>query len=56
VDAKFLATETVGFFTGVYVGLYATGNGKACKASADYDWFEYRVDPTPQNQARGFGL
>lgn len=29
VDSKYLATETVGFFTGVYVGLYATGNGKA---------------------------
>lgn len=56
VDAKFLATETVGFFTGVYVGLYATGNGQACRASADYDWFEYRVDPTPQNQAGGLGL
>ncbi len=40
-DAKFLATETVGFFTGVYVGLYATGNGKASEANADYDWFEY---------------
>jgi len=41
VDSKFLATETVGFFTGVYVGLYATGNGKASKTNADYDWFEY---------------
>ena len=41
VDAKFLATETVGFFTGVYVGLYATGNGKASIAPADFDWFEY---------------
>lgn len=40
-DAKFLATETVGFFTGVYVGLYATGNGKASETNADYDWFEY---------------
>lgn len=43
VDSKFLATETVGFFTGVYVGLYATGNGKASTANADYDWFEYKV-------------
>jgi len=46
VDSKFLATETVGFFTGVYVGLYATGNGKVSTANADYDWFEYIViDP-----------
>lgn len=43
-DSKFLATETVGFFTGVYVGLYATGNGKASAVNADYDWFEYVVD------------
>jgi xylan 1,4-beta-xylosidase len=41
VDAKFLSSETVGGFTGVYVGLYATGNGKPSTASADYDWFEY---------------
>jgi alpha-N-arabinofuranosidase len=44
VDAKFLATETVGFFTGVYIGLYATGNGKPSAANADYDWFEYVVE------------
>ncbi len=47
VDSKFLATETVGWFTGVYVGLYATGNGKECKSNADYDWFEYVVNDTP---------
>jgi len=44
VDAKFLATETVGWFTGVYVGLYATGNGAASAAHADYGWFEYVAD------------
>lgn len=42
VDSKFLATETVGFFTGVYVGLYASGNGEVSQAYADYDWFEYK--------------
>jgi len=47
VDSKFLATETVGFFTGVYVGMYATGNGQPSDAYADYDWFEYLVDDTP---------
>ncbi|WP_320111044.1 glycoside hydrolase family 43 protein [Draconibacterium orientale] len=40
-DAKFLATETVGFFTGIYVGLYASGNGKTSEANADFDWIEY---------------
>jgi alpha-N-arabinofuranosidase len=37
--AKYLSSETVGGFTGVYVGLYVTGNGKACTTNADYDWF-----------------
>jgi xylan 1,4-beta-xylosidase len=41
VDSKFLSSETVGGFTGVYVGLYATGNGKACREAAVFDWFEY---------------
>jgi xylan 1,4-beta-xylosidase len=39
--ARYLSSETVGGFTGVYVGFYATGNGKVCTANADYDWFEY---------------
>ncbi len=29
-------------FTGVYVGMYATGNGRRSTANADFDWFEYR--------------
>jgi xylan 1,4-beta-xylosidase len=41
VMARYLSSETVGGFTGVYVGFYATGNGKTCTANADYDWFEY---------------
>ena len=41
VNSKFLSSETVGWFTGVYVGLYTTGNGKASGSPADYDWFEY---------------
>ncbi len=47
VDSKFLSSETVGGFTGVYVGLYATGNGKHSNASADFDWFEYKINDTP---------
>lgn len=42
VPSKYLSSETAGGFTGLYVGLYATGNGKTCSASADYDWFEYQ--------------
>lgn len=41
VMARYLSSETVGGFTGVFVGLYSTGNGKVCKANADYNWFEY---------------
>ena len=40
-DAKYLSTETVGRFTGVYVGFYATGNGTPSKSKANYEWFEY---------------
>jgi alpha-N-arabinofuranosidase len=28
-------------FTGVVIGLFATGNGAPCKVPADFDWFEY---------------
>lgn len=41
VDARYLSTETVGWFTGVYVGLYATGNGKKNNDWASFDYFEY---------------
>jgi xylan 1,4-beta-xylosidase len=53
VMARYLSSETVGGFTGVYVGLYATGNGKVCTSDADYDWFEY-VKNESQGQNTGF--
>jgi alpha-N-arabinofuranosidase len=28
-------------FTGVVIGVYALGNGRRCRAPADFDWFEY---------------
>ncbi|HKM94783.1 MAG TPA: glycoside hydrolase family 43 protein [Prolixibacteraceae bacterium] len=40
-DSRFLSTQTVGWFTGLYVGMYATGNGKTVKAPAIYNWFDY---------------
>jgi alpha-N-arabinofuranosidase len=36
-EARYLATETAGGFTGVYLGMYSSGKG-----TADFDWFEYR--------------
>jgi xylan 1,4-beta-xylosidase len=43
---KDLSVEVIGFehgmcFTGVYFGMYATGNGEKCTSPADFDWFEY---------------
>ena len=37
-----LSSEAVGGFTGVYMGLYASGNGQTNSVPADFDWFEYR--------------
>ena len=36
-----LSSETIGGFTGVYVGMYATGNGMRSAVPADFNWFEY---------------
>jgi alpha-N-arabinofuranosidase len=36
-----LSTEASGIFTGLYAGLYATGNGKRATPPAYFDWFEY---------------
>ncbi|MGO8948206.1 MAG: family 43 glycosylhydrolase, partial [Ktedonobacterales bacterium] len=42
-EARYLATEVAGGFTGVYFALYATANGGQRAAPADFDWFEYRA-------------
>ena len=38
---RHLSSEVAGGFTGVYFGLYATGNGKECISPAFFDWFDY---------------
>lgn len=38
---RYLSSEVAGGFTGVYIGMYATGNGRRCGSPADFDWFEY---------------
>jgi alpha-N-arabinofuranosidase len=40
-EARYLATEVAGGFTGVYFAMYATGNGAPCSHAADFDWFDY---------------
>jgi alpha-N-arabinofuranosidase len=43
---RYMASEVAGGFTGVYIGLYATGNGSPCAAPADFDWFDYEAAET----------
>ncbi len=43
VLTKDLASETIGGFTGVYFGMYATGNGEPSTTPADFDWFDYNI-------------
>jgi alpha-N-arabinofuranosidase len=40
-DTKYLSSETAGGFTGVYIAMFATGNGQDSAANADFDWFDY---------------
>lgn len=42
-ETRYLSTEVAGGFTGVYLGMYASGNGSSCAGPADFDWFEYKV-------------
>ena len=42
---KDLSTEVIGGFTGVFIGMYASGNGVKNVNPADYDWFDYEEDP-----------
>lgn len=40
---RYLCAEVADTFTGVYLGLFATGNGSSAKSHADFDWFEYQL-------------
>lgn len=37
-----VSNEKVGGFTGVFIGMYASGNGKVNTNPADFDWFEFK--------------
>jgi xylan 1,4-beta-xylosidase len=47
LPTRALSAETIGragggdYFTGAYIGLYATGHGERSRVPADFDWFEY---------------
>ncbi|HEY4233629.1 MAG TPA: glycoside hydrolase family 43 protein [Lacipirellulaceae bacterium] len=38
-----LSSEKIGGFTGAFIGLFATGNGKPSTVPADFDWFDYTI-------------
>jgi len=38
---RYLSSEVAETFMGVYLGMYATGNGQSNSVPADFDWFEY---------------
>ena len=40
-STRYLSTEVAGGFTGVYVGIYATSQGRGRTGPADFAWFEY---------------
>ncbi|HUZ27242.1 MAG TPA: glycoside hydrolase family 43 protein [Streptosporangiaceae bacterium] len=41
VDGRVLSPAAVGDFTGAYLGMYASSNGRPAAGFADFDWFEY---------------
>lgn len=41
---KDLSTEVVSGFAGVFIGMYASGNGEANANPADFDWFDFEED------------
>jgi len=43
-ETRFLSSEMAGTFTGVYLGLYATGNGKPSVTPALFDFADYRSE------------
>lgn len=44
LEAKYIQSPQ---FTGAYVGIYSTGNGKDCKNPARFAWFEYSPENIP---------
>ena len=43
VSIVMLSDEVAGGFSGPYVGMYATSNGRKSTSAADFDWFEYKT-------------
>src|SRR5215813_463153 len=56
VETRYLSSEVADGFTGVFVGMFATGNGKDSSAAADFDWFEYKQIPKTSSLLRKFEI
>lgn len=40
---RLISSEIAAVWSGAYIGMYASGNGKKCAAPADFDWFQYEA-------------
>jgi len=50
--ARYLSSEVAGGFTGVYFGLYATGNGTPASALAHFGWFDVEPGEEPEKPSK----
>jgi xylan 1,4-beta-xylosidase len=49
METRYLSSEVAGGFTGVYLGMFASGNGKTSASLAWFDWFEYTFELSVKN-------
>jgi alpha-N-arabinofuranosidase len=49
METRYLSSEVAGGFTGVYLGMFASGNGKVSASPAWFDWFDYGFDASVKN-------
>lgn len=40
---RLISSEVAAVWSGAYIGMYSSGNGSACHAPADFDWFDYEA-------------
>jgi xylan 1,4-beta-xylosidase len=40
---RLISSEVAAVWSGAYIGMYSSGNGKKCCTPADFDWFQYET-------------
>ncbi len=40
---RLISSEVAAMWSGAYIGMYSSGNGKKCSTPADFDWFQYET-------------